>query len=457
MDQPIVSIIIPVYNKSRYLRKCLDSLVGQSVTDIEIICVNDASTDDSIIILKDYARRDDRVHIIENEVNRGAACSRNRGMETATGKYLIFLDADDYFSENLVEKTVCASEHVGADIVTFDFAEEDDKNGDIMYPRQRWWIVDAIRNNKGVLPDDLYPWFFLTNSPATWNKLYLRSFIERIGAKFQQISSSNDVFFSNYAMLMADRITYVTSEEPLLFYRTNVDNQIISNIDRDPLAVFQAMDETQRIIKEIPKISERQISFIDRVPVNLLHAFRKLRTNEGVARFTAYSLSECGIKKYGLWGAGRDSFLSGAGYRAYIELLEELGCFEEMKSTKLRSEDQLWFNASFFMELKKLNKRCAVWGYGKYGRRFCETATDHGYGIVGILDQNRGIYDGKIVSGLEDFDWDTIDMVILMIRDKHKHIKEALREIRSYKAECLLLDAITWMEWRVPLHYCMIW
>lgn len=90
-----VSVIIPVYNVEPYLKQCMDSVVGQTLKDIEIICVDDGSTDGSLDILKEYATEDSRIQIIEQK-NAGAGAARNNGMRHATGKYLSFLDSDDF-------------------------------------------------------------------------------------------------------------------------------------------------------------------------------------------------------------------------------------------------------------------------------------------------------------------------------------------------------------------------
>ena len=96
-----VSVILPVYNVSDYLRQCMDSIVGQTLKDIEIICVDDGSTDDSLAILKEYEAKDQRVKVIQ-QANAGAGAARNKGLEIATGEYLSFLDSDDFFEPDMV-------------------------------------------------------------------------------------------------------------------------------------------------------------------------------------------------------------------------------------------------------------------------------------------------------------------------------------------------------------------
>lgn len=98
-----VSIIVPIYNVEKYLKRCLDSLVNQTLNDIEIICINDGSTDGSLEILNEYGRRDDRIVII-NQENSGLSATRNKGIDIAKGQFIGFVDSDDWVSKDYFEK-----------------------------------------------------------------------------------------------------------------------------------------------------------------------------------------------------------------------------------------------------------------------------------------------------------------------------------------------------------------
>lgn len=115
-NHPLVSILVPVYNVELYLRQCLDSLKKQSLTDIEIICVNDGSTDGSLDILNDYASTDNRIKII-NKRNGGLPSARNAGLDAATGEYVGFVDGDDFVEPDMFKKLYLAAKHEKADIV----------------------------------------------------------------------------------------------------------------------------------------------------------------------------------------------------------------------------------------------------------------------------------------------------------------------------------------------------
>ena len=116
-----VSVIIPVYNTEKYLEKCLYSVCNQTLSDIEIICINDCSTDNSREILNKYAADDERIKIINFEENKGAAAARNAGIDAATGEYIGFVDADDYPDLDFYEKLYNKAQETGADIVKGDY------------------------------------------------------------------------------------------------------------------------------------------------------------------------------------------------------------------------------------------------------------------------------------------------------------------------------------------------
>lgn len=110
-----VSVIVPIYNVEKYLSKCLDSIVNQTLRDIEIICINDGSTDNSLKILKEYSKRDNRIKII-NKDNAGLSAARNSGMEIASGKYIGFIDSDDWIDLDFFEKLYNSATKYDADI-----------------------------------------------------------------------------------------------------------------------------------------------------------------------------------------------------------------------------------------------------------------------------------------------------------------------------------------------------
>lgn len=129
-NNPKVSIIIPVYNIEKYLPFCLESLVNQTYSNLEIICVNDGSTDNSLNILKQYASKDERIVVI-NKVNEGVSVARNAALQTVKGDYIVFVDGDDWLDENYVEIMIEKAEQHNADIVMCTYVKEYDDHSSI--------------------------------------------------------------------------------------------------------------------------------------------------------------------------------------------------------------------------------------------------------------------------------------------------------------------------------------
>ncbi|MBO4699779.1 glycosyltransferase family 2 protein [bacterium] len=128
MNRPKISIIIPVYNVEKYLRECLDSCVNQTLEDIEIICVDDCSLDNSIKILEEYQAKDSRIKILRHEINKNLGAARNTGLANATGEYIWFVDSDDYIDTKACQILYDAIKEFNVDILCFtalQFSEQD--------------------------------------------------------------------------------------------------------------------------------------------------------------------------------------------------------------------------------------------------------------------------------------------------------------------------------------------
>lgn len=136
-----ISILVAVYNGERYLRQCLDSILEQTMKDLQVICVDDASTDHSLDILREYAATDSRVQVLSLETNVGVTAARNRGLRLATGKYVCFVDSDDWIAPNSMQE-ICEvfSSHPQTDCVLFDLYLLDER-GSWPYPMRAFEVM----------------------------------------------------------------------------------------------------------------------------------------------------------------------------------------------------------------------------------------------------------------------------------------------------------------------------
>lgn len=217
---PKVSIIVPVYNVSKkFLRKCLDSLKNQSLKDIEIICINDGSTDDSLQILEQYQMQDKRFIVITQD-NQGQGAARQRGIETAKGEYIGFVDSDDYIEITMYEKLYNQAKKLDSDIVECGFNAILDWNKKII----KVYNIDdynEILNNIKILEDKNYYWkdilenlknkYYAKNfTPVLWNKIFKTSLIRENNIKAPLIRiMGEDVILYIDILLQTEKISFL--------------------------------------------------------------------------------------------------------------------------------------------------------------------------------------------------------------------------------------------------------
>lgn len=145
-----VTVLVAVYNAGKYLHECLDSLTNQTHRDLQIVCIDDASTDDSWQVLEEYAAKDKRITLIRQPENKGQAEARNRGLEVAEGEFVTMLDSDDWFSPDAIEKACLTATAKACDCVLFDVRYSDETTGrewgyDYHTDQQEWEGAEAFR------------------------------------------------------------------------------------------------------------------------------------------------------------------------------------------------------------------------------------------------------------------------------------------------------------------------
>lgn len=241
-----VSVIIPVYNAEKYISECIDSLINQTLREIEIICVDDGSTDGTVELLQKYESEDQRITLIQQE-NQYAGVARNNGINHAAGEYMIFLDADDFFDETMLEKTYNEAKRTEADVVLFGGQIYDDTLKEVK--PSPWYLRTQL------LPEKL-PFCCMDTggrvlnaiTPAPWTKLFRKEFILRNNIRFQPLQNSNDVYFVFTAICMAERISYV--DECLVSYRKGIETNLQSKKSQAPLCFLDAYCSVYKALVE---------------------------------------------------------------------------------------------------------------------------------------------------------------------------------------------------------------
>lgn len=256
-DNPEISIVIPMYNVELYIEECLCSLLEQTFEAFEIICIDDGSTDNTADIVREFMDRDKRLLFFEYPHCGRAGIVRNVGIEKTRGKYLLFLDGDDFFEKDMLEKAISKIKKDDADICIFGARKYIEKTKEFIK-------YDAL--NPKYIPDKLpfagkdNPYIFNMCSATPWNKLIKKSLVEEWQIRFMPLRRSNDVYFVRFATAVAQRITVLN--EVFVNYRQSSGSLQATN-DKTPLDWFEALCELKLKLQECGLYDNLEQSFIN--------------------------------------------------------------------------------------------------------------------------------------------------------------------------------------------------
>lgn len=235
-DTPKISIVVPVYNVEAYLPQCLDSLINQTYENLEIICVNDGSTDGSSQILQQYAEIDNRVQVIMQE-NQGLSGARNTGMKHATGKFMMFVDSDDWIDIKTCEYAISAAEEMNADLVFWSYTREfqaTSKNRILFWDDGEIFDKKRLREEIhrrqcGLIGEELNHPETADSLVTAWGKLYSSVKLRSSKTEFvdTKIIGTEDALFNLYALGNFERAVYI--KKPLYHYRKTNGTSLTSN------------------------------------------------------------------------------------------------------------------------------------------------------------------------------------------------------------------------------------
>lgn len=253
-----LSIIIPVYNVEKYIPVCLESIINQPFKDLEIICVNDGSSDNSLSVLQSYKEKDNRITIIDKK-NEGSGVARNTALAIAKGDYVYFVDGDDWLADNALEKVVSKADELDTDILIFSglsYYNGKGQNGAYSKNKLPEKYFDKVFSSKDIKKD-------IFKFPSTaWTKLYKRDFLIKNNIKFQNIKVGQDQLPFFHSMIKAERIA--TLPENLYCYRKNRKGAVTSVKKKknfSPIYVFYGIEE---MLKSENMLDDYKAIFVNR-------------------------------------------------------------------------------------------------------------------------------------------------------------------------------------------------
>lgn len=266
----ILSVVSPVYNGAKYLEPFLRSVLQQSFPHFELIMVDDGSTDSSIEIIKTYQKKDSRIHLI-GQNHKGAGSARNFGLSRAKGQYIIFLDCDDWFSEDFFKTMIDRIEADQSDIAICEFFIYNQQTGEMGKS-----AIPETRNQKIERTNLVFDIF----APNPWTKLYRISFLKKKELLFQEIPSCNDWSFAYTSLACAEKISVI--RKPLVYYRTKTTTSISSYRYKRTKDIVWAIKHLRQELKSRALFSQYKEGFARK---SISHLVYEALSDQGVKVF----------------------------------------------------------------------------------------------------------------------------------------------------------------------------
>lgn len=235
----LLSIIVPVYNTAKYLEKCLDSIVNQTLKDIEIIVINDGSKDQSDKILEKYEKMYPEILRVIRQTNHGIGYTRNQGIQAAKGKYITFIDSDDAIEPEYCEKMCQKAEAEQLDFTVCDYYEVYEATGEQKYWKVTSFDVTNLKESPRLL-------FDINISP--WNKIYKTELLRQHDIRFPEKVKYEDTIFVLKYMAVSQRIGKV--DEPLVDYLIREGSET-TMMDKRVFDIFYVLEEVCSFLKSM--------------------------------------------------------------------------------------------------------------------------------------------------------------------------------------------------------------
>lgn len=273
--RPTVSVILPIYNAQKYLCDAIESVLTQTWANVELICIDDGSTDDSFNIVSAYAAADQRVIVLQQE-NRGAGLARNRGMAVARGDYITFIDSDDVMQSDYLQEMVKKAYEAKADVVI----------GGMSY----WWGGRVRKRQASALELEFLPhkevfsckdipfYIFNITHDGAIGKLFEKNFIRKYELSFLPLKRAEDFYFVNLALLQAERITVIPNEG--YWYRTNNLNSSAHTKDETPLTFIEGILVWKQALLDLGCYQQVKQSFINNVVNKCCYNLRSVKSGQ---------------------------------------------------------------------------------------------------------------------------------------------------------------------------------
>ncbi len=441
-----ISVIMPLYNAEKYLPEALQSVLNQTYKEFELICIDDCSTDRTRSIIEEFREKDARIKMLINEEHSGAALSRNKGLKMAEGEYIVFLDGDDIFEDELLEKASGAMKKYQADLVLFEYMHVP---SELIYTKKtiertnnfrEWYCKDPF--SMDTFQPREFPWW--ASSPC--NRMTRKSFLEENNLEFQDLPSCNDVYFAQMSLFCAKKIICLDDRRVMVYARDHSGPQRISN-QRNFIYSYYAMEKLCSELKKRNMMGK----YTPYLYYRLLDYFRfvlRAQKNEEYKKNFYNFLHEKGIT---------NCIEYGKGYYEQIDAYDR----KLLDGFQNKAYESKWFDnldtyfqfylrengavvCDFTKELITQSQKIILWGVGINGKIFLHYLEEHSIKIFGIVDCDKKkhgmVIDGYKIADPEGFVQE-VDYIFVTSRELYKEVTEALKSTKTKVVN--LLEMIT--------------
>lgn len=386
--KPSISVIMPLYNAARFLEETLISVSNQVFQDYELLCIDDGSDDHTADIVKKFQDKDPRIKLFNNDGHVGAAIARNKGIMEAKGEYLIFLDGDDIFDEELLLTVYQKANDTNADIVMFESMHVASEH--IYDKKQIIHSVDYIAKfcQQTVSVLDIKTCDFLM-WPVNIARLYRKEFIDQEHLEFQNLSCENDTYFVIMAYFLAKRVVRSESERIMVYYRDHDTPSRISS-ERDPMCIYYAMSKVRDELVKRGIFAPLSQLFYYRTFLFLADVLKSAKTKRTREKFYDFLVEEgldklfCGHdREYGI-----DQYIQEKKQK-FISMGLEEGWESLFSYYDVFLQDNLNEISGIFQMPNGKTRCVGVWGTGENGRRFLALCRKYALPIHVVVDRDE--------------------------------------------------------------------
>ena len=446
----IISVIIPVYNLENYIKECIESILEQTYQNFQIILVDDCSLDNSVAVIEELQKKDARIQLIRLKENRGAGYARNVGMDNAKGKYLLFLDGDDFFEKDMLEKLYVACDGNNADIAICNMYMYDNKTGtEHLFDEVSIYGFDKLEVPFRLNAIKEYAFQFIHE--IAWNKMFRREFVVNAGIRFQEQHNANDQFFVFANLLCADKIVKIMSA--LIHYRTNINGQLSKSIMKNPLCIFNATLATADYMKMNGYMEDFKSSFNTYVVNRLIFSMDKVSEEERKRLYDFYY--EKGWEQLGLLNCEREEFSDYRSYLQYVIMKNQRYSDRIYKSLRPEMKWDRRILEKLFNQLSKTKCNTVLWGVGVRGQKMLDMAELLGFEFQNVVDKNTD----KIGNYVKHYRVEEVRVVknndCILITNT-SFVQSIKQQIKRMGRKCILVDVQMLLSYEVDITDVMI-